>query len=132
MAAMANITIKKADGTTDLILTALAGSAGDGIPAKWRDETTARPVGWRTVASEISKPNTRDNARSHDLRFSYPVVRTVNGADVLVGKIPFQMTGTCGDQFTQAEIDEAVSQAINFFSSTLVRTSVKSGYAPRS
>lgn len=129
MAAIANITIKKNDGTTDRVLTALLGSAGDGLPAKWRAEDTTLPVGWRTNASHISKDNGRQNARTHDVRFRFPVVRLINGVDTLVGTIPFQMVGTCGDQFTQAEIDEAVSQAGNFFVSAAIRAAIKSGYA---
>ena len=96
MAAIANITIKKNDGTTDRVFTAKSGSAGDGLPARWRAEDTSLPVGWRTNASHISKDNGKGNARTHDVRFRFPVVRNLNGVDTLVGTIPFQMVGTCG------------------------------------
>lgn len=39
MPTLANITIKKADGTTDVVYTAIAGAAGDNTPAMFRNET---------------------------------------------------------------------------------------------
>lgn len=50
MPTMANITVKKFDGTTDIVFDALSGSGGDGSPAVWRQDTGAAaglPVGLR-------------------------------------------------------------------------------------
>jgi hypothetical protein len=41
MPTMASITVKKADGTTDIVYDALAASGGDNSPAAWRQDTGA-------------------------------------------------------------------------------------------
>lgn len=48
MPTMANITVKKADGTTDIVFDAIAGSGGDTSAARWRQDTgntVGLPVG---------------------------------------------------------------------------------------
>lgn len=130
MPQMANITIKKADGTTDVTYNGLVASSGDNNPARWRNDSVGGAVGHRPVASMLTRNNGNNTGRSVTTRFQYRVVRTVNGAPVLVGTIPFELHGTVGDVFTQAEIDEAVAQAMNFFDSTLHVDACKSGFAP--
>lgn len=130
MAAIANITIKKADGTTDVIYTALTGAPGDGVPAKWRHEDITLPIGQRANLTVLTKPNGRDNARNVLVRVRRPVVRAVNGVPTLIGTIPFEITATLGEQYTQAEIDEAVAQALNFAAVVAIRDAFKTGYAP--
>lgn len=130
MAAIANITIKKADGTTDVVYTALTGAPGDGTPAKWRNEDVSLPIGQRANLTAITKNNGRENARQVLLRVRRPVVRTVNSVPVLIGTIPFEINATLGEQYTQAEIDEAVAQALNFAAVVAIRDVFKTGYAP--
>jgi hypothetical protein len=132
MAAIANITIKKADNTTDVVYTALTGAPGDGTPAKWRNEDITLPIGQRASLTAVTKPNGKADARQVQFRVRRPVVRTVNSVPVLIGTIPFEVNATLGDQYTQAEIDEAVAQALNFFAVgvTAVRDTFKTGYAP--
>lgn len=50
MPTMANLTVKKYDGVTDIVYDALSASGGDGSPAVWRQDTgavAALPVGLR-------------------------------------------------------------------------------------
>lgn len=47
MPSMANIIIKKADGTTDITYTALTPSSGDKVPAQWRVESIGTVAGNR-------------------------------------------------------------------------------------
>lgn len=130
MPAIGNITIKAANGTTDVVYTALAGSAGDSIPARWRVESAALPIGQRINLSAITKPNGKGDARQVQLRHRYPVVRNVGGVDTLVGTIPLEITATYGEQYTQAEIDEAVAQALNLANHASVREVFKTTFAP--
>ena len=130
MAAIANITIKKADGITDVVYTALTGAPGDGTPAKWRNEDVTLPIGQRANLTAVTKPNGKRDARQVQLRYRRPIVRTVNSVPVLIGTIPFEINATLGEQFTQAEIDEAVAQALNFVAVAAVRDVFKTGYAP--
>lgn len=130
MPQMANVTVKAADGTTDVVYTALTPSAGDSVPAKWRVETAAAVVANRPTQSMLAQDTTKKDARKVILRGKYPVSRTVNGEVVQVGVIPLELSGVIGLQFTQAEIDEAVMQHTNFCVSALIRNSFKAGYAP--
>lgn len=130
MPQMDNVTVKAANGTTDVVYTALTPSAGDSIPAKWRVETASTIVANRPTQSMLAQDTTRKDARKVILRGKYPVERTINGAVVQVGVIPLELSGVIGLQFTQAEIDEAVMQHTNFCVSTLIRNSFKSGYGP--
>lgn len=130
MPSMANITVKKADGTTDSIFTAITGAAGDNQPARWRADSVGGAVGHRPVASMLTRNNGNGTGRASTTRFQYKVTREVNGASVLIGTIPFELHGVVGDQYTQAEIDEAVAQAMNFFDDPLHVSALKSGFAP--
>ena len=52
MPSMASITVKKYDGTTDIVFDALSASGGDNSPAVWRQDTGATaglPVGLRSL-----------------------------------------------------------------------------------
>lgn len=130
MANIANITIKAANGTTDVVYAALAGSAGDSIPARWRVENTLLPIGQRINLSAHTKPNGKGDARQVVLRHRYPVVRDVGGVPTLIGTIPLEISATYGEQYTQAEIDEAVAQSLNIANHADVRSVFKTGYAP--
>lgn len=131
MPTLANITVKKADGTTDVIYTALVGAGADGTPSRHRAEAGGQVVGWRPLLTIFAKPNTNGSGRSVTGRFKFPVVRSVGGVDTLIGTVPLEISGTVGNGFTQSEIDEAVAQGFNLFSSVQVRDSFKQAYAPR-
>lgn len=130
MAAIANITIKKADGTTDVVYTALTGAPGDGTPAKWRNEDVTLPIGQRASLTALAKPNGKADARQVQIRVRRPVVRMVNSVPVLIGTIPFEVNATLGEQYTQAELDEAIAQALNLTAVAAIRDVFKTGYAP--
>lgn len=130
MAAIANITIKKADNVTDVVYTALTGAPGDGAPAKWRNEDVTLPIGQRASMVVLTKANGKNDARQVQVRVKRPVVRTVNSVPTLIGSIPFEINATLGEQYTQAEIDEAVAQALNMAAVVAIRDSFKTGYAP--
>lgn len=130
MAAIANITIKKADGTTDVVYSALTGAPGDGTPAKWRHEDVTLPIGQRATLTSVTKANGKADARQVQLRVRRPVVRTVNSVPTLIGTIPFEINATLGEQYTQAEIDEATAQALNFAAVAVLRDVFKTGYSP--
>lgn len=126
---MANITVKAANGTTDVVYTQLGASAGDDVPARWRVEDTS-PIAYRRRANMLTRDNAKRNARVAIFTSAHPVIRQVNGVDTLIGTIPLQTQGTMGTNFTQAEIDEAVAQHMNLCASALVSGSFKAGYSP--
>jgi len=132
MAAIANLTVKKADGTTDIVYTAVQPASGDNGQAVWRQENAAVPFGVRPTL----KMNTRDNgnaaARKIHLEFGRPSTYTdtttglVKQSFVLLGSADFLLNKEAMD----ADIAEAVHQFTNLLVNTALRDSIKAGIAP--
>jgi len=129
---MANITVKKADGTTDIVYTALTPSAGDNIPAVWRQEDVSKPAGGRTVASLLTKWNGPKTARRSDFSFTMPVtyVDSTTGLTKVAHRIPVSINAVVPQDVPDATVAEAIAQAGNLFVAALIRSSVSSGFAP--
>lgn len=130
MAAIANIVVKKTDGTTDVTFTAIAGAAADGQPATWQNTAGSTIRAYRPTLSMKAKLNGTKQARRVDVTGSFPVVRLVSGVDTLIGKIPLDFSVPVPEWATDIEVNEAIDQFINLLASPHVRTHVKSGIAP--
>lgn len=130
MANIANIVVKKTDGTTDVTFTAIAGSASDGQPATWQNTAGSTVRAYRPSLSMKAKLNGTKTARRVDVTGLFPIVRVVNSVDTLVGKIPLDFSCPVPEWATDAEVNEAVDQFINLLASVHIRTHVKSGYSP--
>lgn len=127
---MADITIKKADGVTNVVYSNLTASAGDRSPAVWRSNSSATVRGNRTTAQMETHWNGTGTARREAVKFSAPIVRTISSVDTVVATVPIDLNAVIPEGLTDAEVTEAVEQAINFFASTLIRQSIALGYAP--
>lgn len=131
MPQMANITVKKADGTTDVVYTALTPAGGDNSPARWSANALGASMALRPVLDIRSRDNGNRDARVVSLVLKYPDVRSVNGVDTVVGSIPINISATIPKQVLDSVVAEAIHQAGNLFTSVLVRDSYKLGYAPQ-
>lgn len=128
---MANITIKKNDGTTDVVLTAVVPSAGDATPAIWRNQTVGTAAAHRPDFTMKSRNSGDQKSRRVDASTAYPTLVTDGTGKVSVAdKATF--TGSFGlpKGMPDADINEFVSQTCNWLVSTLVKDSIKSGYSP--
>lgn len=130
MANMANITVKKADGTTDVIYVAKTASAGDSSPARWTADAASTTPGYRPSFLLRTRDNGPRTARSFEAAFRMPVVRTVGGVDTVIATIPVNYSGTLPQGVYSSEITEAVHQAANIIASALIKQSLVEGYAP--
>lgn len=128
--AMANITVKKADGTTDVTYTALTPASGE-QPARWTVLTAASQQSLRPVVEVRSRDNGRRDARVVSLLVKYPDVRSINGVDTVVGTIPLEIRGTIPRQVADAVIAEAIAQSANLYKAAAIQDAFKSGYAPQ-
>lgn len=128
---MANLTVKKNDGTTDVIYTALAPSAGDKTPAYWRNNTVGTAEAHKPEVRMVSKPNGDLSARTVTMNFSYPSL--VTGGDGKVS-IAFRYNGSVSFSIPQGmptvDVNEAASQFLNVCSQTLIKDCFKSGFSP--
>lgn len=131
MANMADVTIVKADGTTNVTFTALTPSAGDTTPARWAQNATETVANLRPTAEMRARYNGNRSARHVSVVTKFPEVVTVDGVKVVRGIVPFTTDGVIPLQVDDAWINEAVAQHANFFKAALIQAAAKSGYAPQ-
>lgn len=134
MPAMANITVKKFDGTTDIVYDALSGSGGDGSPAVWRQDTGAvagLPVGLRKILKLLTGWNGPKTARQAKFNFvaPYAVQDTTTTLWSAKDRVVIEGIASVPQGIPASEINEAVYQFCNLMAANLVKQSVSAGYA---
>lgn len=125
MPQMADITIKKADGTTDVVYNAVSPSAGDSIPAIWRpngvgSSAYVRPV--LTLASRFNGPRT---ARRVQINHNFPIVTQVGGVDTVSDRCIFEGSFLVPERAPDTSVDEFVEQTVNLVKSALIEACLK-------
>lgn len=130
MATIADIIVKKADGTTNITYTAIAGSAGDKSPAMWRSDTSATMRSNRDVVSLTCQDNGPKTARRVSAKAVMPVARVVNTVETVTDKIIGDISIVVPNALTDAEINEKVEQLLNMFACPVFRTAFKAGLVP--
>lgn len=130
---MADITIKKADGTTDITYTALAPSAGDKTPATWRTESVGTVAANRPVLMITSKSSSDKLARIVEGKLSYPETFTdsTTGLTSVRLRESFSFTEITRADASDSTNTELAAQAANLLKSPLVQSVLKTGYAPQ-
>jgi hypothetical protein len=130
MAAIANVVVKKTDAVTDVTFTAITGSGAEGSPAVWQNTAGTTVRSNRPTLTMKAKLNGTKAARRTDVQGVFPVVRTINSVETLIGKIPLDFTVPVPEWATDAEVNEAVDQFINLLASAHIRVHVKAGVSP--
>lgn len=130
---MADITIKKADGTTDIIYTALAPSAGDKTPATWRTESVGTVAANRPVLTVTSKSSQDKMARIVEGSLSYPetFTDTTTGLTSVRLRESFTWKNIIRTDAADATTNELAAQGANLLKSSLMQSVIKTGFAPQ-
>lgn len=131
MPALANIVIKKADGTTDVTYTAISGAAGDGSPAVFRNNTVGTALNQRPTLLLKSSSNGSKTARRIRGDFSWPIVGVSNGVTQVIGRTPGDFNFLVPQNQDEATIKEQAHQFANLVASAIVKAALAEGYAPR-
>lgn len=129
MPQMASITVKKADGTTDIVYNAVMPSSGDKTPAVWRANEVSTIPKHRPVFSILTKDNGPRTARHVSGVFKFPAVSTVGGVETQSATVPLSFEGTLPTTIDAAVVKEAVYQFGNLLVAELVRAQLEEGYA---
>jgi len=130
MPSLANITVKKNDGTTDITWTGVAASAGDKSPAMWRSQTVGSAPGFQPVFQMTSRPNGTGTARRVDVSIVYPYTTTgTDGKTYLAEKAIFTGSMVAPQGMPTTDFNEAVAQAMNLLASSLVKQCFQAGFA---
>lgn len=132
MAVAADITIKKNDGTTNIVWTLLNSSGGDAAPALWRSETAAGTVGQRPTYSVSSRWNGPKTVRRIDISGEFPSVFTNanTGQTEVRSTIPFTCSFGVPTNIIGTDVNEAASQLTQLVAHVMTVNAIKSGYAP--
>lgn len=128
---MADIIVKKNDGTTDITFSALMPSAGDKTPARWSSLTPSTKSSLRPTFQMSSRYNAGATARHVTSVGKYPSFVTVSSVDTLLGNCIFTVDAVVPAQIPDSDINEAIAQFTNMVKSTLLQSCLKQGYAPQ-
>jgi hypothetical protein len=134
MPTMAAITVKKADGTTDIIYNALNPSGGDDSAAFWRNTLGASPVvAGKPTLQLLSKWNAARDVRRVTGKFLYPyyTTDTTTGVTSVRKVISIEITAQIPQDCPSVDMQEAAAQGPNLFASTLIKSCFELGYAPQ-
>lgn len=132
MAALANITVKKADGTTDVVYTAIVGATGDKTDARWANRTVGTTPAEQPQLSMRSEYNGNSTARRMTVSYKWPMVQQDAGGNTVVrGGMVASATVTIPQNQASAVIKEQAYQFVNLLASTLIKASLDEGVAPR-
>lgn len=129
MPQMADITVKKADGTTNIVYSALTPSSGDKSPAVWWAKAVSTIPKHRPMFSILTKDNGPRTARHVSGVFKFPATSVVGGVETQMATVPISFEGTLPTTIDAAVVKEAVYQFGNLLVAALVRAQLEEGYA---
>ncbi len=131
MPSIANLTIKKNDGTTDIVYSAVSPSSGDGVPAAWKSATVGTAPSHQPEFRLSARESGKGTSRALRSTFQYPQIATnsTTGLTSVADKATFSTDWLIPKDMNQADINEAVSQYANLLVATLVKDCVKAGYS---
>lgn len=135
MPAMAAMTVKKFDGTTDIVYDAVTSSGGDGAPAVWRQDTganSALPIGLRNVLKLWAVNNGPKTARQMKYNFVSPYALQDSTTTKFSASDRVVLEGimTFPNAIPATNINEAAYQAMNLLAHVLIKQSMAAGYPP--
>lgn len=126
---MADITVKKADGTTDAIYSKMVPSAGDSSPAIWRNNGVGTLVNQRPELTVIAS-SPQQGKRTVKMSVVWPLLKTVDGNPIISNYFTAVTTVKFSEDATPTEIKEAAYQAMNLHSAALIKEVCETGFAP--
>lgn len=135
MPSLADITVKMANGTTDIIYNGLAASAGDGVAAVWRQDTgqpAGLPIGLRPMFKVWTQFNGPKTARQVKHSFVYPYAVQDSTTTLYSARDKVVIDNgvwTVPQGIPSTVINEACAQYSNLMGSALVKSMAQTGYA---
>lgn len=123
MTQLANITVKKADGTTDITYTAID-PAGSDTPASWRALTVGSAIAHQPKFTFLGKPNATRTVMRFKSTFNYPEIATnsTTGLTSVVNVVPISGEWVIPLNVASLVSKEAVHQYANLIASAMVKS----------
>lgn len=131
MPAIADITVKKNDGTTDIVYAQQSPSSGDNTPAVWKATTIGTAPAHQPEFRLLARDASKGAKRALRSTYMYPQIatNTTTSLTLVVDKASADTNWNFPKGMSQTDINEFVSQYANLLVSTLVKTCVKTGYS---
>lgn len=131
MPSLANITVKKNDGTTDIVYTGVSPSSGDGVPAIWKSQTVGTAHAHQPELRLSARDALKGTKRALRGTFVYPQISTNSTTAItsVVDKASADINWSIPKGMAQTDVNEFASQLANLIVSTLVKQCVKDGYS---
>lgn len=130
MPQIADLTVKKNDGTTNVVYTAVVPSAGDRSPALWRSQSVGSAVSHQPNLSIVSRFNTARTARRVESTFNYPSIITgTDGITRVSNNMLFTTQGILPVEMATVDVNEAATQYANLMVTALVLSIMKTGFS---
>lgn len=132
MPQLANLVVKKSD-SANVTYTALMGSAGDKLPAVWRDETFNAQISNRPLFTLQAKSAKAGAQRILEGKFVYPelVTNTTTNTTTVKTRCIGSFSCTVDQNTSSVAAKDFAAIFGNIIASALVSSSIVEGYAPR-
>jgi len=134
MPQQADITVKKNDGTTDIVYTKMSPAGGDGVPAIWRSNSVGNSAATRPEVRVHSKNGTykgqETRSSTKTMVFPWTYVDSTTGLTKVGGHAFFKGVWEVPKGMPQTDVNEFASQTANIVDHAQVVDTVKDGFAP--
>lgn len=132
MANLTDLTIKKADGVTDILWSGVTASAGDKNPARYTSKTVSAIPAFQPKLSIRSEGNGDGSVRRVIASAIYPysVLDTTTNRTSLVSQCTFRGEWAVPQDVPQTVVDEFAAQLANLFDTSALVDVVKTQTAP--
>lgn len=131
MANATNLTIKKADGTTDVTYTVMIASGGDKAPCVWQDLAASAVPNARPTLQAESAWNGAKTARRVNVRYVYPyTVTNPDGTTTIINQELGTLSWITPQDVPDSVAAEAAAQFGNLAATAAFKGMLASGYAP--
>lgn len=132
MPTIADVTVKKADGTTNITYSGIAGAGGDTSPAVFRSVTATGTIGQKPTIKITSRDSGDKLTRRIDVDAQFPEVYTdtTTGLTKVSGKVTMRASFGVPQGLSSTTMTEAAAQLTNFMADALIKSTISTGFAP--
>lgn len=127
MPALADIVVKKNDGTTDITYTAISPAAGDGANAIWRSQSVGNAVEHQPELRLLSKDSGQSRKLVGNMHYPQIATNTTTNTTSVLRTSKFRVEVDLAKGMPLVDTNEFVAQATGLFRSALIQACLKGG-----
>jgi hypothetical protein len=124
------MTVKKYDGVTDIVYTAVRPAAGGNTPAVWLAPTLGTAVAHQPELRIKSSTNKAGTVNRVEGILVYPeIITAADGSKSIANKTIVSVSVTNPKAMATTSVQEGIAQALNLFAHAHVKTQAIEGFA---